>query len=40
MAVGLMLGASDYFKQTIDVEYEINSVSDESNARFTVTLIQ
>lgn len=38
MAVGLMLGASDYFKQSIDIYYEINQTSNESNARFTVTL--
>ncbi len=39
MAVGLMLGASDYFKQSIEVDYEINALSHESSARFTVKLI-
>lgn len=39
MAVGLMLGASDYFKQSINIDYKINQTSNESNARFTVTLI-
>ncbi len=39
MAVGLMLGASDYFKQTIEVDYEINALSYESSARFTVICI-
>jgi len=40
MAVGLMLGASDYFKQTIEVHYDINDTSSGASARFTIILIQ